>query len=76
MPLKNCESSRNRSALTSSADVEGRVEKAHLETALASMVPTTLDWIEQARTFVEFANRSERWRDVAAWLRTKEARKS
>lgn len=63
-------------ALTSSADVEGRVEKAHLETALASMVPTTLDWIEQARTFVEFANRSERWRDVAAWLRSKEARKS
>ena len=32
--------------------------------------------VEQARTFVEFANRSERWRDVAAWLRTKEARKS
>ena len=46
----------------------------HLEATLAEMRPTTLDWLARARNHVEFANQDRRYDDVAAFLRSREAR--
>ncbi|MGA5700001.1 ATP-binding protein [Peterkaempfera bronchialis] len=37
--------------------------------------PSTLEWLQRAKAYVEFANQSERYEDVAAYLRTREVRR-
>ena len=51
------------------------IDSGHFAEVLDERQPTTLDWLTRARNFVEFANRSERYRDVAKFLKTKEARR-
>jgi transitional endoplasmic reticulum ATPase len=46
----------------------------HLERALADMRPSTLDWLQTARNYVEFSNQGGRYDDVSAFLRSREAR--
>jgi SpoVK/Ycf46/Vps4 family AAA+-type ATPase len=45
-----------------------------LEQALDDMRPSTLEWIATARNYVEFANQSGRYDEVAAFLVSREAR--
>ncbi len=56
------------------SDREPPLSMAHLERALAGTRPSTMDWLARARNYVEFANQSERYADVARFLKTKEAR--
>jgi len=44
----------------------------HLESARKTLRPTTLDWLDRARSYVEFANQDSRYDDVASYLRSKE----
>ena len=46
----------------------------HLEAALAQLRPSTGPWLERARNYVEFANRDERWSDVARYLASSRGR--
>jgi transitional endoplasmic reticulum ATPase len=46
----------------------------HLERAVAQVQPTTLEWLQTARNYVEFANAGGRYDDVASYLRTPEAK--
>jgi hypothetical protein len=39
------------------------------------MRASTLDWLARARTYVEFANRDDRYREVADYLRTREVKR-
>lgn len=52
------------------------VEMAHFETALQGVRPTTLDWLNRAQNYVEFANFDQRYDDVLKYLRSREVRKS
>ena len=45
----------------------------HLERALVAMQPSTLEWLQTAKNYVEFANQGGRYDDVAAYLKTREA---
>jgi transitional endoplasmic reticulum ATPase len=45
-----------------------------LEHALHTMQPSTLEWIATARNYVEFANQSGRYDEVASFLVSREAR--
>jgi SpoVK/Ycf46/Vps4 family AAA+-type ATPase len=47
----------------------------HLTSALPTVKPSTLDWLHRVRSYIEFANQSERYDDVAAYLRSKEIRR-
>jgi AAA+ superfamily predicted ATPase len=47
----------------------------HLAAALPSVKPSTLDWLHRVRSYIEFANQSERYDDVAAYLRSREIRR-
>ena len=47
----------------------------HLTSALPTVKPSTLDWLHRVRSYVEFANQSERYDDVADYLRSKEIRR-
>ena len=47
----------------------------HLSTALPTVKPSTLDWLHRVRSYIEFANQSERYDDVAEYLRSKEIRR-
>lgn len=53
---------------------EPPLEMRHVERALEALKPTTLEWLARARNYVEFANQSEQYRDVALFLRSREAR--
>ncbi|WP_437688467.1 AAA family ATPase [Sorangium sp. So ce176] len=46
----------------------------HVEAALEAQRPTTLEWLARARNYVEFANQSEQYKDVALFLKSREAR--
>lgn len=46
----------------------------HLEQARATLHPSTLEWLRRARNYIEFANQDQRYSDVAAFLRTSDAR--
>lgn len=46
----------------------------HLERALAGLVASTLEWLETARNYVDFANQGGRYDDVARFLRSREAK--
>ena len=48
---------------------------AHLEAARAELKPSTLEWLQHARGFVEFANQTERWSDVETFLRSPEVKR-
>ncbi|WP_055590170.1 ATP-binding protein [Peterkaempfera griseoplana] len=48
---------------------------AGLLAAVDRVRPSTLEWLQRARAYVEFANGSERYEDVAAFLRTREVRR-
>jgi hypothetical protein len=37
--------------------------------------PSTLDWLHRVRSYIEFANQTERYDDVAAYLRTRDVRR-
>ena len=47
----------------------------HLAEALAAVKPSTLDWLHRVRSYVEFANQSERYDDVAAYLKSRDVRR-
>ena len=47
---------------------------ADLERALTAMRPSTLEWLATARNYVEFANQSGGYDEVAAFLVSREAR--
>ena len=47
----------------------------HLEKALPTVKPSTLDWLHRVRSYIEFANQTERYDDVAAYLRSKDVRR-
>ncbi|MDP9022579.1 MAG: AAA family ATPase [Actinomycetota bacterium] len=49
---------------------------AHLVEAVASVRPTTIEWLARARNYVEFANADDRYDDVAEYLRRREVRRS
>jgi SpoVK/Ycf46/Vps4 family AAA+-type ATPase len=46
----------------------------HLEKALVDLRPTTLDWLDRAQNYVEFANQDKRYDEVAGFLRSREVR--
>jgi SpoVK/Ycf46/Vps4 family AAA+-type ATPase len=48
---------------------------AELIRAAAEVRPSTLDWLHRVKAYVEFANQSERYSDVAAYLREREVRR-
>lgn len=54
---------------------EPPVTGQHLETALVDLRPTTLDWLDRAQNYVEFANQDKRYDEVASFLRSREVRK-
>jgi hypothetical protein len=56
------------------AGEERPVAMGHLERALAALRPSTIEWLATARNYVEFANHGGRYDDVAAFLRTREAK--
>lgn len=47
----------------------------HLEKARQQLRPTTLDWLERAQNYVEFANQDKRYDDIAHYLKSREVRK-
>jgi SpoVK/Ycf46/Vps4 family AAA+-type ATPase len=47
----------------------------HLTDALPMVKPSTLDWLHRVRSYIEFANQTERYDDVAAYLRTRDVRR-
>jgi transitional endoplasmic reticulum ATPase len=53
---------------------EPPVTTEHLEQVLARLQPSTVDWLSSARNYVEFANQGGRYDDVAAFLRSPEAK--
>jgi transitional endoplasmic reticulum ATPase len=59
-------------ALESGAEPPLRME--HLEAALDGMRPTTLEWLANARNYVEFANQSGRYDEVRSFLVSSEAK--
>jgi len=54
---------------------EPPVSMSHLESVLAQMRPTTLEWLANARNYVEFANQAGHYDEVAVFLRSKEAKR-
>lgn len=47
----------------------------HLTEALPTVKPSTLDWLHRVRSYIEFANQSERYDDVAAYLKSRDVRR-
>lgn len=47
----------------------------HLAEVLPTVKPSTLDWLHRVRSYIEFANQSERYDDVAAYLKTRDVRR-
>ena len=47
----------------------------HLTDALTAVKPSTLDWLHRVRSYIEFANQSERYDDVAAYLKSRDVRR-
>ncbi|XYH94059.1 AAA family ATPase [Sorangium sp. So ce1128] len=46
----------------------------HVEAVLAEQRPSTLEWLARARNYVEFANQSEQYKDVALFLKSRDAK--
>ncbi|MEU4294188.1 AAA family ATPase [Kribbella sp. NPDC026596] len=47
----------------------------HLAEALTTVKPSTLEWLHRVRSYIEFANQSERYDDVAAYLKSRDVRR-
>ncbi|GAA1673107.1 AAA family ATPase [Kribbella yunnanensis] len=47
----------------------------HLADVLNTMKPSTLDWLHRVRSYIEFANQSERYDDVASYLKSRDVRR-
>lgn len=47
----------------------------HINAAMQGLRPTTLDWLERAQNYVEFANKDKRYDEIASYLRSREVRK-
>ncbi|WP_405058480.1 tetratricopeptide repeat protein [Kribbella sp. NBC_01505] len=47
----------------------------HLTDVLNAVKPSTLDWLHRVRSYIEFANQSERYDDVAAYLKSRDVRR-
>jgi AAA+ superfamily predicted ATPase len=54
---------------------EPPVSMTHLTESLGQVTPSTLDWLHRVQAYVEFANHSERYDDVAKYLRTRDVRR-
>ena len=54
---------------------EPPLDMRHLTEALAAVKPSTLDWLHRVRSYIEFANQSERYDDVAAYLKSRDVRR-
>jgi hypothetical protein len=54
---------------------EPPLSMGHLEAALPELHPTTAEWLASARNYVDFANQTGRYDEVAAYLRSKEAKR-
>lgn len=54
---------------------ERPLKMTHIRAVLSNMRPTTLDWLNRAKNYVEFANRSDFYKSVDEFLRTPEVRK-
>jgi SpoVK/Ycf46/Vps4 family AAA+-type ATPase len=54
---------------------EPPVSMTHLAESLGQVTPSTLDWLHRVQAYVEFANHSERYDDVAKYLRTRDVRR-
>jgi SpoVK/Ycf46/Vps4 family AAA+-type ATPase len=46
----------------------------HLEAARKDIRPTTLEWLERAQNYVEFANQDKRYDEIAMYMRNREVR--
>ncbi len=53
---------------------EPPLRNEHLERALSDLRPTTLEWLANARNYVEFANQGGRYDEVRSFLVSREAR--
>jgi transitional endoplasmic reticulum ATPase len=53
---------------------EPPLRQNHLESAIADMRPSTLEWLATARNYIEFANQRGRYDDVRRFLVSREAR--
>jgi SpoVK/Ycf46/Vps4 family AAA+-type ATPase len=47
----------------------------HLADVLNAVKPSTLDWLHRVRSYIEFANQSERYDDVASYLKSRDVRR-
>ncbi|MET7284012.1 tetratricopeptide repeat protein [Kribbella sp. NPDC005582] len=47
----------------------------HLAGVLSTVKPSTLDWLHRVRSYIEFANQSERYDDVASYLKSRDVRR-
>ncbi|MFC9688490.1 tetratricopeptide repeat protein [Kribbella sp. NPDC056951] len=47
----------------------------HLADVLSTVKPSTLDWLHRVRSYIEFANQSERYDDVASYLKSRDVRR-
>jgi transitional endoplasmic reticulum ATPase len=61
-------------ALDLPAGQEPPLAQRHLEAALQGMRPSTLEWLETARNYVEFANQGGRYDEVSRFLVSREAK--
>ena len=61
-------------ALDAPAGEEPRLGQRHLEAALPGFRPTTLEWLETARNYVEFANQGGRYDEVSKFLLSREVK--
>lgn len=54
---------------------EGELTARHVDAVLAKARPSTLEWLSTARAYVEFANQSEQYAEVAELLKSPDAKK-
>ncbi|GAA0588031.1 ATP-binding protein [Kribbella sandramycini] len=47
----------------------------HLADAITTVKPSTLEWLHRVRSYIEFANQSERYDDVATYLKSRDVRR-
>ncbi len=54
---------------------EPPLEGRHLDAAMPDIHPTTLEWLERARHYVEFANQGGRYSEIEAFLKRRDVQK-
>jgi len=53
---------------------EPPLDMVHLETVLPQMRPSTVEWLSHAKNYVEFANQSDRYKEVELFLKSPEVK--